>query len=156
MKEQLIKWAQAGDGDCMYKLAMLYRNEGNTSAADDWLAKAVATKNFCAIREYADRLRKKGDFDAAVDMYKEVIKYSGDVEAMEAVVDLSEHNIENLNFVLDAINSDYNEIYLRDYKIIQRIMSLGTRRHNECTIQTLQAVERRRIASRIRKLLADN
>ena len=34
MKEQLIKWATAGDGDCMYKLAKIYRNEGNIPAAD--------------------------------------------------------------------------------------------------------------------------
>ena len=89
-------------------------------------------------------------------MYKEIVQLTGDVEAMEAVVDLSEQDAENLNFVLNVINSEYNEIYLRDYRILQRIMALGTRRHNECTIQTLQAIERRRIASRIRKLLANN
>lgn len=156
MKEQLIQWAEAGDSDCMFKLATLYRDEGNTPAADDWLAKAVSKKNFFAMKEYATRLRENGDFNGAVTLYKEIVQLTGDVEAMEAVVDLNEQDAENLNFVLNAINSEYNEIYLRDYRILQRIMSLGTRRHNECTIQTLQTIERRRIASRIRKLLANN
>lgn len=29
MKDKLIPWAQAGDDDCMYKLATIYRTEGN-------------------------------------------------------------------------------------------------------------------------------
>lgn len=155
MKEQLIQWAEAGDGCCMFTLSNLYRKEGNTTEADKWLEKSVATKNFFAMKEYAARLREKGDVNAAVTLYKEIVKSTSDVEAMEAVVDMSEHDAENLNFVLNAINSEYNDIYSRDL-VLERIITLGTRRHNELTIQTLQAIERRRIASRIRKLLADN
>ena len=156
MKEQLIKWANAGDGDCMFKLAIIYRNEGNIPAADEWLVKSAKAKNFFAMKELADNLREKENFSAARELYKEIVDISGDTEAMENLLDISQDDSEILKFILNKIDSMYNEIYLRDYQILRRIMELGTRRHNECTIQTLAAVERRRIASRIRKLLATN
>lgn len=60
-----------------------------------------------------------------------------------------------LNFILNLINKTYNEIYLIDRgNIFARTLVFQTRRHNECTWEYLQAVERRRIAARIRKLLA--
>ena len=34
MNDKLIQWAQAGDGDCAYKLAMIFKAEGDL-------------KNFC-------------------------------------------------------------------------------------------------------------
>ena len=156
MKEQLIKWATAEDGDCMYKLAKIYRNEGNIPAADEWLVKSAKAKNFFAMKEYAAILHDKGDDVAARELYKEIIDISGDWQAMENLLDISQDDSEILKFILNKIDSMYNEIYLRDYQILLRTWDLGTRRHNECTIQTLAAVERRRIASHIRKLLAAN
>lgn len=156
MKEQLIQWANAGDDDCMFKLATLYRNEGNISAADEWLVKSAKAKNFFAMKEYADILRDKGDVVAARELYKEIVDFSGDWQAMENLLDISQDDSAILKFILKKIDNMYNEIYLRDYQILRRTWDLGTRRHNECTIQTLAAVERRRIASRIHKLLATN
>lgn len=64
---------------------------------------------------------------------------------------------DTLNFILNLINKTYNEIYLIDSgNIVARMLVLQTRRHNECTWEYLQAIERRRIAARIRKLLAEN
>ena len=156
MKEQLIKWATAGDGDCMYKLAKIYRNEGNIPAADEWLVKSAKAKNFFAMKEYAAILHDKGDDVAARELYKEIIDISGDCQAMEKLLDISQDDSEILKFILNKIDSMYNEIYLRDYQILRRTWDLGTRRHNECTVAYLAAVERRRIVSRIRKLLAEN
>lgn len=156
MKEQLIQWANAGDGDCMFKLVTIYRNEGNIPAADEWLVKSAKAKNFFAMKEYAAILHDKGDDVAARELYKEIVDISGDWQAMENLLDISQDDSATLKFILSKIDSMYNEIYLRDYQILRRTWDLGTRRHNECTIQTLAAVERRRIASRIRKLLAAN
>ena len=156
MKEQLIQWANAGDGDCMFKLAIIYRNEGKIPAADEWLVKSAKAKNFFAMKEYAAILHDNDDDFAARELYKEIVDFSGDWQAMENLLDISQDDSAILKFILKKIDNMYNEIYLRDYQILRRTWDLGTRRHNECTIQTLAAVERRRIASRIRKLLAAN
>lgn len=108
------------------------------------------------MKEYAAILHDKGDDVAARELYKEIVDISGDWQAMENLLDISQDDSATLKFILSKIDSMYNEIYLRDYQILRRTWELGTRRHNECTIQTLAAVERRRIASRIRKLLAAN
>lgn len=155
MKEQLIQWSEAGDGDCMLKLSKVYRDECNDSEADRWLIEASATKNYFAMKEYAARLRENGDDNAALDLYKELVKLTRDVEAMEAVVDLCGNDVETLKFVLDNINAEFNDVYLQGNQW-QRMLVFGTRRHNECTVQMLEALDRRRIASRIRKLLGTN
>lgn len=156
MKEQLIKWANAGDGDAMYKLSKIFLSEKDFETAAYWLEKSAESKNFFAMKELADNLREKEKFSAARELYKEIVDISGDWQAMENLLDISQDDSATLEFILNKIESMYNEIYLRDYQILRRTWALGTRRHNECTIQTLQAIERRRIASRIRKLLAEN
>lgn len=167
MKEQLIKWAQAGDGDCAYKLATIYRTEGDLKSYVEWLEKSVATKNFDAMKEYADLLRSGElvrDFEKALAIYKELAETFLDEESMENIVRMCElgqgvarNDKDILNFVLELINKTYNEIYqINRGNIIARTMVFQTRRHNECTMEYLQAVERRRIAARIRKILAQN
>lgn len=156
MKEQLKKWAESGDGDSMYKLAKIYQAEKDFSKYQHWLEKSAETKNFFAMQELADNLREKENFSVARGIYKEIIEISGDWRAMENLLDISSNDPETLKFILSKIDRMYNEIYLRDYQILRRTWDLGTRRHNECTIAYLAAVERRRIASRIRKLLAEN
>ena len=127
MKDKLIRWAEAGDGDCMLKLSKMYRDERNDSEANHWLSKASATKNFFAMKEYAARLRENGDDEAALALYKEIVKLTHDVEAMEAVVDLCGNDVETLKFVLDKINAEFNDIYLQGNQW-QRMLSFGTRR----------------------------
>ena len=156
MKEQLIKWAESGDGDSMYKLSKIYQAEKDFSKYQHWLEKSAETKNFFAMQELADNLREQDNFSAASELYKKIIEISGDTEAMENLLDISSNDSATLKFILSKIDRMYNEIYLRDYQILRRTWELGTRRYNECTIQTLEAVEHRRIASRIRKLLAAN
>ena len=164
MKEQLIHFAQAGDGDCMYKLANIYRTEGNRQNYIEWLAKSAETKNFDAMKEFADLLRESGDYEKSFALYKELAETFLDEESMERVVDMYVQNQgvpkndkDTLNFILNLIDKTYNEIYLIDRgNIIARTLILHTRRHNECTWEYLQAVERRRIAARVRKLLAEN
>ena len=160
MKEQLIQWAQAGDGDCAYKLATIYRTEGDLKSYVEWLEKSAATKNFDAMKEFAEHLRESGEHEKALAIYKELAETFLDEESMENIVDMFEHaqcDKDTLNFVLGLINKTYNEIYqINRGNIIARTMVFQTRRHNECTMEYLQAVERRRIAARIRKILAQN
>lgn len=162
MKEQLIQWAQAGDGDCMYKLAKSYQSQGDLPQYVEWLTKSAETKNFDAMKEYAEHLREEANYEKAFAIYKELAETFCDEESMEHIVDMVErgqgvvtNDKDALNFMLELINKCYNEIYLIDRgNIFARTMIFQTRRHNECTWEYLQAVERRRIAARIRKLLA--
>ncbi len=167
LKDKLIRWATAGDGDCAYKLAVIFHNEGNRQKYIEWLEKSVATKNFDAMKEYADLLRSGElvrDFEKALAIYKELAETFLDEESMENIVSMCEfgqgvarNDKDMLNFVLELINKTYNEIYqINRGNIIARTMVFQTRRHNECTMEYLQAVERRRIAARIRKILAAN
>lgn len=164
MKDKLIQWAKAGDGDCMYKLATLYREEGDFPQYVHWLEQSAATKCFDAMKEYAELLRGDGNYEKALEIYKELSKKFCDEEAMEHIVDMVERGSEipkndkdTLNFILNIIDEVYNEIYLIDRgNILARTITFCTRRHNECTWEYLRAVERRRIAARIRKLLAED
>lgn len=162
--EKLIQWAEAGDGDCMYKLAKAYQAEENFPQYLYWLEKAAETKYFDAMREYADHLRKSAEYEKAIAIYKELAETFCDEESMENLVDMTErgqgvakNDKDTLNFILNLIDKTYNEIYLINRgNIIARTLVFQTRRHDECTWEYLQAVERRRIAARIRKILADN
>ena len=73
------------------------------------------------------RLRENGDDEAALELYKEIVKLTHDVEAMEAVVDLCGNDVETLKFVLDNINAEFNDVYLQGNQW-QRMLSFGTRR----------------------------
>ena len=162
--KQLQTWAQAGDGDCAYKLATIYRAEGDLKSYVEWLEKSAATKNFDAMKEFAEHLREGSDYEKAFAIYKELAETFRDEESMDNIVSMCErgqgipkNDKDTLNFILDLINKIYNEIYLINRgNIIARTLTLMTRRHDECTWEYLQAVERRRIASRIRKLLAED
>ena len=152
--DKLIQWAQAGDGDCMFKLARAYQSQGDLLKYFEWLEKSAETKNFDAMKEYADLI---GDTDRekALAIYKELAENFCDEESMEKIVDMAAGDKDTLNFVLNLVNKCYNEIYQIDSgNIFARTLVFRTRRHNECTWEYLQAVERRRIAARIRKLLA--
>lgn len=83
MKDKLIQWATAGDGDCMYKLATIYRAEGNQQNYIEWLAKSAETKNFDAMKEYAAQLRGAGNYEEAFAIYKELSETFLDEESME-------------------------------------------------------------------------
>ena len=173
MLEKLTKWAEAGDGDAMYKLAIAYREgdlkaEKNISKSEYWLVKSAETKHIDAMKELAYFYRNgsvsiKQDYEKAINLYKEIAETYKDEEAMEAVVDMSqlsqgtENDEVTLDFILDIINKQFNEIYfINSGNIWGRILKLGTRRHNECTMQYLKAIERRRIANRIRRIKSAN
>ena len=154
--EKLIQWAQAGDGDCMYKLAKAYQSEGDFPKYVEWLTKSAETKNFDAMKEYAE-LISDTEREKALTIYKELAETFCDEESMERIVNMAADDKDTLNFILNLINKCYNEIYLIDSgNIFARTLVFRTRRHNECTWEYLQAIERRRIAARIRKLLAEN
>jgi len=114
------------------------------------------------MKEFAKLLRDKADYAAALALYKELAKDLLDVESMEIIVDMCEqsqgvpkNDTDTLNFVLKIIDGIYNEIYLIDRShILMRTLIFDTHRHNECTMRYLEAIERRRIASRIRKTLS--
>lgn len=164
MKENLLNWAQAGDGDCAYKLATIFKAEGDLKSYFDWLEKSAATKNFDAMKDYAEHLRENSNHEKAIAIYRELAETFCDEKAMDIIVDMCErgqgvakNDKDTLNFILELINKRYNEIYLIDRgNIFARTLEFQTRRHNECTWEYLQAIERRRIAARIRKLLAEN
>jgi len=158
MQEKLLKqlqtWAQAGDGDCAYKLAAIYRAERDFKNYVEWLEKSAATKHFDAMKEFAEHLRESGEHEKAIALYKELAQTFRDEEAMENIVDMYERaqcDKDTLNFVLELINKYFNDIY--QMQNIARVFAFQTIRHNELTMETLQAIERRRIAARIRKLL---
>ena len=156
MNDKLIQWAQAGDGDCAYKLAMIFKAEGDLKNYVEWLAKSAETKNFAAMKEYAE-LISDTDREKALAIYKELAETFCDEESMERIVDMATDDKDTLNFILELINKCYNEIYLIDSgNIFARTLVFRTRRHNECTWEYLQAVERRRIAARIKKILAED
>lgn len=166
MKDKLIQWAQAGDGDCAYKLATIYREEGNLPEHAHWLERASDMKNFDAMKDFAALLRDDEtirDYGRAFELYKELAETFRDEESMEYAVDMIErgqgvakNDKDALNFILGLIDEMYNEIYQIDRgNILARIWTFQTRRHNECTWEYLQAVERRRIAARIRKILSE-
>lgn len=160
--DKLTKWAQAGDGHAMYKLAVMERDENNFPQYEHWLEKSAEAKHFDAMKEFAKFKRDKGDYATALALYKELAKDLFDVESMEIIVDMCEqsqgvpeNDADTLNFVLKIIDGMYNEIYLIDRgHILMRTLMFDTRRHNECTMRYLEAIERRRIASRIRKTLS--
>ena len=109
-------------------------------------------------------MRENGDCEKSLAIYKELAETFLDENAMEKIVDMTErgqgvaaNDKATLNFILTLINKTYNEIYQIDRgNIFARIMTFQTRRHDECSMEYLQAVERRRIAARVRKLLAAN
>ena len=155
--DNLIKWAQAGDGDCMYKLAKIYQDKGNHKRCIEWLEKSAATKNFDAMKEFAEHLRENNSPEKAIAIYKELAEIFCDEESMEAIVNMVEcgqGDKEILNFILELIGKNFNDIYQREN--FARVFAFQTLRHDECTWEYLQAVERRRIAARIRKLLSQN
>ncbi|MBR0261259.1 MAG: hypothetical protein IJQ85_05645 [Selenomonadaceae bacterium] len=155
--KQLQTWAQAGDGDCAYKLATIYRTDGDFKNYVEWLEKSAATKNFDAMKEYAEYLREGADYEKALAIYKELAETFCDEESMENIVDMYEQgqgDKDTLIFVLKLIDKCFNEIYPMNN--FARVFVFQTYRYNECTWEYLQAVERRRIAARIRKILAEN
>ena len=162
MIDKLTKWAQAGDGHAMYKLAVILRDEKNFPQYEYWLKKSAEAKHFDAMKEFAKLLRDKAEYAEALALYKELAKDLFDVESMEIIVDMCaqsqgvpENDSDTLNFVLKIIDGMYNEIYLIDRgHILMRTLMFDTRRHNECTMRYLEAIERRRIAARIRKILS--
>lgn len=168
MKEKLLKWAEAGDGDCMYKLAKIYQVEENFDKYFEWLRKSAETKNFDAMKEFAEVLRngeeKIRDYEKSMSLYKELVETFRDEESMEKIVDMCEqgqgvekNDKDLLNYILETINDMYNDIYyIKNINFLARTFVFKTRRHNECTMEYLQAVERRRIAARVRKILAEN
>lgn len=154
---QLQTWAQAGDGDCAYKLATIYRSEGDLKSYAEWLEKSAATKNFDAMKEFAEYLYEKGEHEKALAIYKDLAQTFNDEEAMDKIVCMYERgqcDRDTLNFISEFINKQFNEIY--QMKNFARVFALKTLRHNELTWETMQAIERRRIAARIRKLLSED
>ena len=157
MKKQLKTWAQASDGDCAYKLATIYQTEGDLKNYAEWLEKSAATKNFDAMKDYAELLAEKGEQEKALAIYKELAQTFNDEESMENIVDLYERGLcdkDTLNFILEHINKNFNEIY--QMKNFARVFAFQTFRPDECTMEYLQAVKRRRIAARIRKLFVED
>lgn len=168
MKEKLLKWAEAGDGDCMYKLAKIYQAEKNFQQFFYWIKKSAETKNFDAMKEFAEILRngdeKIRNYEKSISIYKKLAETFRDEESMENIVDMCEQGLgvekndkDLLNYILEIINKMYNDIYyIKNINFLARTFTFRTRRHNECTMEYLQAVERRRIAAKIRKILAEN
>lgn len=160
--------ATGGDGDCMYKLAKIFQAEGDFEKSAYWLKKSEETKNFDAMKEFAEILRngdeKIRNYEKSISLYKELAEKFRDEESMEKIVDMCEQGLgvekndkDLLNFILEIINEMYNDIYyIKNINFFARTVTFQTRRHNECTMEYLQAVERRRIAARVRKILAEN
>ena len=129
-----------------YKLAKKFREEENLQKYEYYIEQAAAEKYPDAMKEYATLLMAAADYKKALEIYKELAD-KGDVESMERVVDMCEreqgvprNDKATLNFILDAINKSHNEIYLsRNFDTVE---------------EYLRAIERRRIASRIKENLS--
>ena len=164
MKEKLIEWADAGDVAAMFNVAEIFHEEGNESKSIEYLKKAADADYIDAMKKMAAIYREgkliEQDFSKALEYYR-IAALHGEEDAMEAMVDMCEqgqgvpvNDEDTLNFVLRLTKKMYNEIYFVDRDFFGRTLNLGTRRHNECTFQTLQAIERRRIQRRIVKIKA--
>ena len=156
MKDKLIKWANAGDADSMYKLGEIYLSEQEPTKAAEYFEKSADTGYTNAMMKIAKMYRcgegVEKDTDKAIDYYKKAASIASEIEALEALTELCDDE-ETLNFVESVAQKGYNETYKINHDILNRIMALGTRRHNECTYQYLQAIERRRIIAKARKML---
>ena len=154
MIEKLTEWANAGDANCAYHMAQISKK--NFHEYVQWLKKSAEGKNFQAMKEFAKVLReneKIRDTEKAVQIYKELVTDFYDVESMGILVDMcAPSDTETLNLILETIDKRYNQIYAYD-NFFKRVFEFGTRRQDEFTIQTFYAIERRRIAARIKKIL---
>ena len=166
MVEKLKEWATVGDGGAMYNLAVMYdTGEGVTQDLKEsayWLKKAAETEHIDAMKEYAAKLRTGTDFieqnqTAAINLYKEIIKLYGDEETMENFVDMCslgegvpQNDSDSLNFLLDKIGRKRNAIYQHG------AFGFQTLREDECTMNYLRELERRRIARRVRRMLNED
>ena len=150
MTESIKRWAQAGDPSAMFRLAEIFLAEGEVEDAKKFLAEA-AEKNY---RPAASKLAKiyhgEDNLPQAVKFYKQAA-LRGDVEAMESLVDLCPDDKEILNFVLEIIDKQYNDIYVMKNALAQ-IMVFGSSRIGEYLPGQERAIERRRIKNKILKL----
>ena len=151
-RAQIDEWARAGDPSAMLKLAELYLSEGKTDEAKNFL-KQSAEKNFRpAVMTLAKLFDEEKNLPQAVNFYKQAAELK-DVAAMERLVELCPSDEKILNFVLEIIDKQYNEIYFMG-NIIGQTMVFGSGRLSEYLPGQAKAIERRRIKNKILKLKA--
>ena len=156
MKKFLKEQADKGDMDAMYKLGKLLLSE-NEVQAKKYIVKAAEKNYLPALIMSAEICREEKNFTKTVEFYKKAAEL-GDVKSMEEIVNMCEagegvekNDSATLEEVLKIIEKNYNDIYSTT-DILGRTFYLGSRRNEEYTPQYAKAIERRRIANRIRKL----
>ena len=156
MKNFLTEQADTGDIDAMYKLGELLLSEDEMQAKK-YIVKAAEKNYLPALILSAKISQEERNFAKALEFYQKAAEL-GDVKSMEEIVNMceagkgvKENDSEILDEVLKIIEKNYNDIYSTT-DFFGRTFYLGSRRNEEYTPQYSQAIERRRIANRIRKL----
>lgn len=156
MKNFLTEQANKGDIDAMYKLGELLLSEDEMQAKK-YIVKAAEKNYLPALILSAKISQEERNFAKALEFYQKAAEL-GDVKSMEEIVNMcevgegvKENDSEILDEVLKIIEKNYNNIYSTT-DFFGRTFYLGSRRNEEYTPQYAQAIERRRIANRIRKL----
>lgn len=153
MRKLIEQWASAGDPNAMIKLATIYLAEGKSDDAKKFLVRA-AEKNYCpAAVKLAKIFHEEGNLSEAVTFYKKATEL-GDVEAMDALVEICADDEEILDFVLKNIEKHYNDISNLDD--LRHMLYLGAHIIDAAnyTSSYAEAIERRRIRNKILQLKA--
>ncbi|MBR0060006.1 MAG: hypothetical protein IJP68_00855 [Selenomonadaceae bacterium] len=150
MIESIKEWAQAGDPSAMFRLSEIYLAEGNVAEAKELLAQAAEQNYLPAASKLAEIFQGEDNLPQAVKFFKQAA-LRGDVEAMESLVDLCPRDKEILDFVLEIIDKQYNDIYATENMFAQ-MMTFGSSRIGEYLPGQARAIERRRIKNKILRL----
>lgn len=149
MKESINQFAQAGDPNAMIQLAEMYFSQSKVDEAKKFFRQAAEKNYRPAARRLAEIFRDEENFSEAIVFYKQAVE-SGDVKAMDALIDLCPNDEEILNFVLEIIDKHYNEIYTGH----SGALPFDSIRMSEYLPAQDKAIERRRIKNKILKLKA--
>jgi len=153
MRKLIEQWATAGDPNAMIKLATIYLEEGKSDDAKKFLVRAAEKNYRPAAVKLAKIFHEEGNLSEAVTFYKKATEL-GDVEAMDALVEICADDEEILDFVLKNIEKHYNDISNLDD--LRHMLYLGAHIIDAAnyTLSYAEAIERRRIRNKILQLKA--
>ena len=150
MTESLKQWARAGDPNAMIQLAEFYILAGKVEEAKNFFRQASEKNYRPAAKRLAEIFHKENNLSEAIIFYKKAVE-QGDVELMDALIELRPNDRQILNFILEIIDKHYNEIYVATDEI-KSLRIFGSSDMSEYLPEQERAIERRRIKNKILKL----
>lgn len=153
--EEIMGWANNGDGEAMCRIAISCRSCGNREEAHEWTEKAADTgwspAMLQAARDFSTGNGTQKNMEQALFWCKKAAA-AGETDAMQMLLELGakEETDDAIDFLLSILENSVTNIY--ETHPLVRIQSLGTRRMDEFTPQYEAALERRRLLNMARKL----